>query len=78
MQQATGLFEDSFNGEYELVLGGLLASRIEIEIGPNELEKIEWTFICTSLFFQRAAPMCLHRTSAKNTISRQTRITLGT
>lgn len=40
-QQATRLFEDSFNGEYELVLGGPLASRIETEKRPNELEKIE-------------------------------------
>lgn len=43
------LCEDSFNGEYELVLGGPLASRIETEKRPNELEKIEWTFICTFL-----------------------------
>lgn len=42
------------------------------------MEKIEWTFICTSLFFQLAAPMCLRNVSAKNTKSRQTIITLGT
>lgn len=78
MQQATRLFEDSFNVECELVLGGPLASRTETEKGPNEVEKIQWTFICTSLFFQRAAPTCLKRIAAKNTISRRTRITLGT
>lgn len=41
MQQARRLFEDSFNVEWELVLGGPLASRTEKERGPNELEKIE-------------------------------------
>lgn len=83
MRRATRLFEDSFNGEWELGLGwrggGVhwLPAQKEKK-RPNELEKIEWTFICTSLFFQRAALECLKRTSAKNTISRQTRLTLGT
>ena len=38
--------------------GGPLASHTDTEKkrGPNEPEKIEWSFICTSPFFQRAAP----------------------
>lgn len=42
MRRAARLFEDSFNGEYELVLGGPPAACAETQKkGPNELEKIE-------------------------------------
>lgn len=47
MQQARRLFEDSFNGEYGLVLGGPLASRI-----GKEKDLMSWKKLNELLFAQ--------------------------
>lgn len=36
--------------------GGVCRLPAKKQKRANELEKIEWTFICTGLFFQRAGP----------------------
>lgn len=72
------LFEDSFNGECKLVLGGLLASRIDTEKRPNELEKLNELLFAQVLSSSRQPQCAYTELQPRTPFSRQTGVTLGT